>query len=117
MGMLGFLWDVYQQGQIGEAQRGASRAVSDARSAATDIRSLESRVDQLSLVNMALWSLVRERFQLSDADLERRVQEIDLSDGRLDGRVNAPTRTCSSCGRKMATRHSRCIYCGGSPVG
>jgi len=41
------------------------------------------------------------------------VRQIDLSDGRLDGKVKRKKLLeCGNCGRVMAPRHLRCIYCG-----
>jgi hypothetical protein len=115
MGLLGFMWDVYQQNQISESRTDLSRASARANAADEDIRSLRAQVDHLSMVNMALWSIVREKLALTDQDLAARVEEIDLSDGRLDGRIGVPTRECLKCGRTVASRHDRCLYCGGQP--
>lgn len=113
MGLLGFMWDVYQQHQIGETQDRLNRAATTAYSTGEDVRALRAQVDHLSMVNMALWSVVREKLGLADEELARRVEEIDLSDGKLDGKVGVPTRECADCGRVMAARHERCLYCGG----
>ncbi len=113
MGLLGFMWDVYQQNQISESRTDISRASARAGAAAEDVRSLRAQVDHLSMVNMALWSIVRERLGLSDQDLAKRIEEIDLSDGKLDGKVAVATRECPACGRVMSVKHQRCLYCGG----
>lgn len=116
MGLLGFLWDAYQQNQIINAADDIRTASLAARSATDEARRMQAQLDHLSMVNMALWSIVRERLNLSDDDLAERVKEIDLSDGNLDGRIAGGTKQCGNCGRTMATRHARCIYCGGEPV-
>jgi hypothetical protein len=71
---------------------------------------LERRLEKLTLVCQALWTLLRERTGVTDEDLAHRVREIDLTDGRLDGRM-APAFTCERCGRVTARRHGRCLYC------
>jgi hypothetical protein len=71
---------------------------------------LERRLEKLSLICQALWTLVRERTNLSEDDLARRVQEIDLSDGKLDGRVSGAV-DCGACGRRFARSRDRCLYC------
>ncbi len=113
MGLLGFMWDVYQQNQISDTRERLGRAATRVESAGEDVRALRAQVDHLSMVNMALWSVVREELGLADEELARRVEEIDLSDGKLDGKVGVPTRECAKCGRVMAARHERCLYCGG----
>jgi hypothetical protein len=73
---------------------------------------LEGRVDRLAMVCAALWDLVKEHTELTEEDLFRRVEDIDLRDGVLDGKVARETITCVKCGRVMSARHSQCLYCG-----
>lgn len=70
------------------------------------------RMDRLVLVCMAMWSLLKEKTGVTEEELLKRVQEIDLSDGRLDGKVRHSPATCKSCARPMSPRHLKCIYCG-----
>ena len=53
------------------------------------VRDLEYHIRRLSLLNQALWELLRERAKLTDAELERMVREIDLRDGVEDGAITA----------------------------
>ena len=76
------------------------------------ISELEDRVDRLSLLSMALWTLVREQLNLTDEQLAQRVQDIDLTDGKLDGKVSKASSKCEKCGRMLSARHVKCIYCG-----
>jgi hypothetical protein len=78
-------------------------------------RRLEDRVNRLTLINMALWSLLKERVKLTDEELSQRVQELDLSDGHLDGKVHVTVRVCPQCGRNLSQKHVRCLYCGFEP--
>ena len=71
---------------------------------------LERRLEKLSLVCQALWTLVRDTAGVTEDDLARRVRDLDLSDGRLDGRV-AASFNCEACGRVSSRRHERCLYC------
>jgi hypothetical protein len=91
----------------------AHEANANAAAATRQVQDLEDRVDRLTLVCSALWSLLRERTGLTEEQLLERVKEIDLADGRLDGKVprQAPA-TCGACGRTFAARHARCIWCG-----
>lgn len=43
--------------------------------------------------------------------LIEKIEEIDLRDGKLDGKYT-PTNTCGNCSRTIAPRHSKCVYCG-----
>ncbi|MCA3006104.1 MAG: hypothetical protein IOD15_12205 [Phycisphaerales bacterium] len=78
-----------------------------------DVDELEQRVDRLTLLNAALWELLRDRAKLTEADLVNKVQEIDLRDGRSDGRIRSTPKVCDACGRTISSRHQRCLYCGG----
>ena len=117
--MLDFFGTMYQQGQISGAQSAASRAHTEAQrargDAARDVRDLEARLDSLTLTTMAMWSLLGERLGITEDELAARVRELDLRDGRLDGRYTAPPAVCAECGRTFAAKRDRCIYCGGMP--
>jgi hypothetical protein len=110
--MLGFLWDLHQQFRINQAQDRAERGHSEAKSVGQRMEMLEDRVDTLTLVNMALWSLMQDRLGLTEDELAARVQRIDLRDGRADGKVAPSVGTCSACKRTMSARHRHCMYCG-----
>jgi len=94
------------------AQRTASEAGNRADAAARTVKDLEARIERLTLVNLAIWSLLREKLGFTEENLLDRVREIDLQDGVLDGKVARQTTKCSNCGRTMSTRHNKCLYCG-----
>jgi t-SNARE complex subunit (syntaxin) len=77
----------------------------------TDIRELQHQVERLSLLNQAMWELLRERLNLTDADLEAKAREVDLRDGVEDGKMTAHAVRCPSCSRISSSRHHKCIYC------
>lgn len=101
--------------RIGNA--GAHASAADARSAArraeTQIERLQFEVERLLLISEALWSIVREQHGFEDAELVRRVSEIDLRDGKLDGQLAPqPARPCTSCQRTLVKKRPYCLYCG-----
>lgn len=59
-----------------------------------------------------MWELIRERTTLTDNDIEDRMQQIDLRDGKADGKMQMPALKCTDCGRVISRRHARCLYCG-----
>ncbi|MEM6459921.1 MAG: hypothetical protein AAF710_11085, partial [Planctomycetota bacterium] len=64
-------------------------------------------------VCMAMWSLLQDKTDLTEADLLERVQTIDLMDGQADAKAGkAGVTRCAECDRPMNDRHLRCIYCG-----
>ncbi|MBN1943773.1 MAG: hypothetical protein JW849_10815 [Phycisphaerae bacterium] len=109
-------------GMIGSAagahMRAAEADVKDVRSrdrsekAQRDYDYLEERLDKLLLICSALWELLRDRTELTEDDLIAKVQEVDLRDGRADGKISKTVKKCPKCGRTMSSRHRQCLYCG-----
>jgi len=92
---------------------GARLAANEARSAKTEVEELRGDVGRLMLVTEALWRIVREKLNCTDAELVERIHDIDLEDGRLDGRkAISPARDCPHCGRKLVKHQLQCFYCG-----
>ncbi|GDX98461.1 hypothetical protein LBMAG48_08650 [Phycisphaerae bacterium] len=110
--MLGLLWEWHQHERINDANRKASDLNASIRDRSSDVERLQQRVDALVLANLAMWTILRDKLNVTDADLERRVQEIDLSDGELDGKVRVGPWNCTACKRPNAPRHAKCLYCG-----
>ncbi len=83
-----------------------------ARQGARDVGHLEDRLERLSLVCMAMWSLLQDKTQLTEEDLLERVKLIDLIDGKADGKATTTIKKCHACGRTLNARHRKCLYCG-----
>jgi hypothetical protein len=81
----------------------------DARDAVEELR---DRVDRMALFTMALWSLAGEKLQITEDELKKRVQDLDLSDGKLDGKISQNVGECPKCKRQLSRRNRSCIYCG-----
>jgi hypothetical protein len=77
---------------------------------------LDRRLEKLSLICRAMWTLIQDRANLSEKELLGRTTEIDLLDGKADGRVSVPARECATCKKTIAPRHDRCLYCGGKKL-
>lgn len=90
----------------------AGQASSDAREARGDTRFLQERIDHLTLVCMAMWSIIQDKTDVTEQDLLERVKKIDLMDGKEDGKADRSIQKCPNCGRVMSPRHRKCIYCG-----
>ena len=75
------------------------------------VRELTYQVQRLSLLNQALWELLRTRLSLTDEDLLRLAGDIDLRDGIEDGQMTARAVRCPSCQRISNSKHYKCIYC------
>jgi len=76
------------------------------------VKELRHQVERLSLLNQALWELIRDKAGLTDADLERMANEIDLRDGVADGKIGGGAVSCPTCRRVSNAKHFKCLYCG-----
>ena len=90
----------------------AASAASAARSAKREVVHIEDRLERLSLVCMAMWSLLQDKTNLTEQDLLERVRVIDLMDGVEDRKATRTLSKCAACDRTMSPRHHRCLYCG-----
>ena len=110
--MFDLLRDIHQSGRIADAQASAEFSAYKAERVAGKIEDVEERLDKLALLNYALWSLLQERLNVTEAELLARVQELDLKDGKLDGRISSGVVNCNDCQRPLSKRHRKCLYCG-----
>ena len=111
--MLDFMWG-YVMGQKSAAQAAAyARGAGAADAMATNMRliGVDERIDRLTLLVEAMWSLMREH-GYKDTELATRLMELDLTDGTMDGRRTAHPATCGSCGSKVAPGLLNCQFCG-----
>lgn len=106
------IWEMYQQSRISSAESSALRGEEKASDAVRTVQYFQDRLDKLTLINMAVWSLIREKTNLTEEDLLERIKEIDLTDGVLDGKVRQTAVKCPKCGRVMSNKHRSCLYCG-----
>lgn len=104
--------DLYQQGQIGAAQEAAAEAQNRAATAQDLFLQMEKRMNRLTLHCQAMWELLRERAEFTDDQLAAKVLEVDLRDGRNDGRIATQIMDCPGCGRKTNSKRSSCVICG-----
>jgi ribosomal protein S27AE len=101
---------------IDEAKSAARRGTAKAIDAKRNVKFVEDRLDRLTLVNMAMWSLLKDKTGVTEEDLINRMVEIDISDGRADGKVTPGVRKCGKCGRTLAAKHRKCLYCGAADL-
>ena len=106
----------YSHAAAQAAQADANAAQATVREVGADVEKLRNDVSRLLLISEALWTLLQKQHGYAEEDLVALVQEIDLRDGRLDGKTaKAAPASCPKCGRVNSSKHSACIYCG-SPL-
>lgn len=107
------IWEIHQQTKIHQASRLARNAENKAERVDTEVDEIRRHLDRLSLACQSMWELVRERTDLTEEDLERRILEVDGRDGRVDGKISRQIADCPHCGHKTNTRRELCLMCGG----
>jgi len=105
-------WEYYQQRTIQGAESRASRADTKATNVKYDLGRMEDKLDSLALTCQAMWEILRERDGITDEVLIAKMTEIDLRDGRADGRMSSAGVPCKNCGRELSRHRERCLYCG-----
>lgn len=90
----------------------AAQAKGEARATRTKVAELEARLERTLLACEAMWTLLRDKIGVTDLELIERINDVDLSDGRLDGKVRKTAVSCPSCGRTISRRFPKCMYCG-----
>ncbi len=87
-------------------------AASGRQVAARRAEQAADRVDRALLACEAMWSLLREKLNLTDIDLVERFNQLDLTDGKLDGKMRKTAVSCPKCGKAISRRMAKCMYCG-----
>ena len=106
------LFDLYQQSRINDARNTAQNARDAATKAQWDIDDLKRKADALTLACQALWEILRSQTGMSDEVILGKIQEIDLRDGKADGRITQRVQACPNCSRKNKASRRACLYCG-----
>ncbi|NQU40132.1 MAG: hypothetical protein HQ523_09280 [Lentisphaerae bacterium] len=104
-----------QMARSNRAQSAGERASRTAAEVRSKNEALQCDVEKLFMITEALWSLLKLEHGYADEDLGRMIQDIDLRDGKLDGKVaKQPNPSCPECDRTLMGKHPVCLYCGTS---
>ena len=77
-----------------------------------DTADLHARIDRLTLVNEAIWTLLKEASNLTEQHLVDRVKELDESDGQGDGVFRPAAHRCTKCEAAVGHGRRTCMFCG-----
>ena len=72
----------------------------------------ERRIERLALHCQAMWEMLRERAQFTDEEIASKILEVDLRDGRADGRISQQVMDCPACKQKTNSKRAVCVICG-----
>ena len=110
MDFIDIFWNLHQQRRISELEGSVRRAEREAGRGDAAVGPLDERLARLTLACAAMWSLLKSHGH-TDQELLDRMEEIDLSDGTLDGRLSAKPVDCPQCGRRSPPERARCLFC------
>lgn len=109
------LWDLYQQAQIRQLQRRNVMAdtVDAYRQAAAHVQTeaLEERLEHLTVMCEALWSLLHEKVGLSDEQLVAAVTAL-LEERASEEKIGLEPERCPSCDAALNRELDHCQFCG-----
>ena len=94
------------------AERAAAGAQHTAQRAEQRIKLLEANLAKALMISEALWELLAEKAGLTEDDLHKKLYEVDMRDGVLDGKNQRQATECPACNRTVSSRHAACLYCG-----
>ena len=107
-----FISSATSSSHVSAISQEVSRASRQASTANDEIRFVKADVEKLLMITEALWALLKDQHGYSDEELVKRIEEIDLRDGKLDGKVASAPKECPSCKRAISKKRSACLYCG-----
>ncbi len=106
-----------QMARSNRAQLAGARASRTAAEVRTQNETITYDVEKLFMITEALWTILKDQHGYTDENLGQMIQDIDLRDGKLDGRVaKQQNPSCPQCGRTLMGKHPVCLYCGTAVV-
>ena len=109
---MNIFWDIRQQQQINSVSASTDRVAGQSERMAVQLRDMQRELNRVTIACQALWELVREHTEITEAMMAKRMQEVDLRDGVADGKMGPQIVACSNCGAKTNTRRGFCVMCG-----
>lgn len=106
------MWDIYQEIRINDLRARQLDAESSVRSTAGDLDDMTRHIRKLALVSQALYELMKERTGITDEELRRKIDAIDMRDGGLDGKIDLAPLKCPKCGMGVSSGALKCKGCG-----
>ena len=103
-------------GQNSISAAGAARDASSAKHSANRIEGqlklMEANLAKTLMICESLWELLSENTNLTLDDLHKKLYEVDMRDGVLDGKNQRQAVECPNCNHMVSPRHPACLYCG-----
>lgn len=95
----------------GLAEREARRASQRADALREEVEALRHQLESLHAVTLAIWAAAHPLLEAQGQD-EALVRAVETRLEKYDAWVRNEPAPCPDCGRPLAARSPRCIYCG-----
>ena len=59
-----------------------------------------------------MWEIIRDNTGVTEAMLRAKIEEVDLRDGKADGKITRTVMNCPQCGAKTNSKRRHCVMCG-----
>lgn len=103
-------YDSFQDFKFGRLDADTSNNKYRSEGNESHLKVLEKKIDTLHLLTLASLELLMEN-GVTKAQIEAKIEEIDLRDGLADGKVSAATN-CHDCGHRVSKKRTHCFFCG-----
>ena len=95
MGLINWIFDIYQHSQIDKARTEAAEARASVAAIrgggnSVDAERLEQALGELALATKTIQRMLIEKRVCSSEEFGAKLHQIDLEDGRADGRTSLP---------------------------
>lgn len=102
--------DWFQNLRLNQNEQAIQQTKHSAQDNNSQLNALADRVDTLYLMSLAALELLQTQ-GISRQQILEKMEEIDLRDGKKDGKLAAPS-VCPDCGHKVSSRRQHCFFCG-----
>jgi len=106
------MWDIFQEIQLNDLRSQQHATDISQRRTDGDLTDLVRQVRKIALVNQALYELLKEKTGITDAELRKKIDEIDQRDGAADGKLSPKPVICPKCGATVTAGALSCQGCG-----
>ena len=112
------LWDLIQQSRIESLRRDLDSSRLDASKKnlnnQADIIILQDQIDMLTLACHSMWELLSEKHGITEEQLRTKINEVDLRDGTVDGKMDQAETVsqCPECKSPIRSARANCFMCG-----
>ncbi len=97
---------------MGMRRESNNTSSSNSGSSKGDLEILTARFEKLKLVNLALWTFIKEAHGITEEQLIERYKQVDMIDGSSDGKLKVGIKKCTKCGKTLNPKFEKCQYCG-----